>query len=116
MQYVEFINHVKAHLVEFFTNSEHLSADKWMSEEDANFLVHYEILDFERWKEFVDMHSGVIDALMPPTCDWTFMNEEGHEEICDYHFQDLFDLLGHYYYHAHQVRIKLQNHNRMVLS
>ena len=57
-----------------------------MAIDSAEKLVHYEIMNFSKWTEFVEQESGLIDALMPPTCSWVFINEEGVEEICDYHF------------------------------
>lgn len=108
LQYVEYINHIKDHLIQLFIQSDQIPFD------DAESLLHYEIHDYAQWTDYVNSQSAIIDAVMPQTCCWIFTNEEGTEEICDYHFTDLLDVLTHYYYHSHQVK-HLKKHTYLFI-
>ena len=93
--FVEFLSHVKCHLVALLENQTHLAKD------DLLMLVHFEHKIESEWRQVV-VESN-IDSQIPISCAWTFGTSSDRAK-CNYKLKNFHDFLTHYYFHCSMER------------
>ena len=94
--FVQFLSHVKCHLVALLENQTHLAKD------DLLMLVDFEHKIESDWRQVV-LESN-IDSKIPISCDWTFRTKSSDGAKCNYKFKNFHDFLTHYYFHCSMER------------